>query len=440
MTNPNTIRVVVTGLGTVNPLGLSVEETWDNSLAGISGIGPISRFNAAEAPVRFAGEVKNLDVTAAFPQPFDPLKSGQFLTHAVSPKEAKKFGRFTHLGVIAGIQAYQDSGLADVRKNLAPERLGVNIGVGMGGLPEIQDVYDDYKSKGYRRITPFFIFQSIPNLVSGQLSILLGLKGPNHCNVTACATSAHSIGESFEMIRQGKADVMVAGGAESVICELALGGFASMKALSTRNDSFQSASRPFDLTRDGFVMGEGATVLILERLDQASRRGAKIYGEIVGYGATSDAFHLASPATEGEGAGRAIEQALTDARLNPEQIDYVNAHATSTPVGDLEEARAIARVLSRNRTDALLVSSTKSMMGHLLGAAGATEAMLSLLTLRDQKICPTINLEKLDPALGELNIDFVPGTARDAKVDYVLSNSFGFGSTNGCLIFKRAGI
>ena len=432
------IRVAVTGLGTVNPLANSVEETWQKALAGHSGIGPITLFNATDAPVHFAGEVKSIDVTAPLAHPFDPRGGDHPLTHAVSPKEAKKFGRFTHLGVIAGVQAYQDAGLAQVRPRLPAERLGVNIGVGMGGLPEIQSVYDDYKSKGYRRITPFFIFQSIANLVSGQLSILLDLKGPNHCNVTACATSAHSIGESFNLIRHGQADVMLAGGAESVICELALGGFASMKALSTRNESPTTASRPFDVGRDGFVMAEGATVLVLERWDHAAARGAKIYGEIVGYGATSDAFHLASPSADGEGAGRSIALALQQAQINSDQISYVNAHATSTPAGDLEESRAIARLLGQRRSRALPVSSTKSMTGHLLGAAGATEAMLSLLSLRDQKICPTINLERVDPALQELNLDFVPKFARDAKLDYILSNSFGFGSTNGCLIFAKA--
>ena len=415
-------RVVVTGAGTVNPLGLSSQESWSNLLGGHSGIGPITLFNATEAPVRFAGEVKNLDVTA----------SG-----AVSPKDVKKFGRFTQLGLVAGLQAYVDSGLSSVRDQIASERMGVNIGVGMGGLPEIQSVYQDFQERGYRRITPFFILQSIPNLVSGQLSILLGLKGPNHCNVTACATSAHSIGESFRLIQSGRVDVMLAGGAEAVICELAIGGFASMKALSLRNDSPTEASRPFDQDRDGFVVGEGATVLVLEEYDRAKRRGAKIYGEILGYGATSDAYHLASPAPEGEGAGRAIQEALYEAQLNPESIDYVNAHATSTPAGDIEEARAVHRVLGEKRAHKLAMSSTKSSTGHLLGAAGATEALFSLLALRDQVIPATRNLEKLDAECADFNIEFVAKEPKQAKLNYALSNSFGFGSTNGCLIFGK---
>lgn len=430
-------RVVVTGAGTVNPLGLNVRDSWSNLLEGRSGVGSISLFDASQAPVRFAGEVKALDVTAPLASPIQDAAITNSLTHAVSPKDAKKFGRFAHLGIIAGVQAYMDSGLSACRAQLPSERIGVNIGVGMGGLPEIQNVFLDYQEKGYRKITPFFIFQSIANIVSGQLSILLQLKGPNHCNVTACATSAHSIGESYRLIQSGRAEVMLAGGAESVICELAIGGFASMKALSGRNDAPANASRPFDRDRDGFVMGEGATVLVLEEYEHARKRGAKIYGEIMGYGATSDAYHLATPAPEGEGAGRAMMEALADAELNTSAIGYVNAHATSTPAGDIEEARAISRILGSDRSSPIPVSSTKSSTGHLLGAAGATEALFSLLALQDQVIPATQNLENLDTECAKLKVDFVAKYSRNAKIDYALSNSFGFGSTNGCLIFGR---
>jgi 3-oxoacyl-[acyl-carrier-protein] synthase II len=307
----------------------------------------------------------------------------------------------------------------------------------MGGLPEIQSVHNDYKEKGYRRITPFFILQVIANIASGQLSVTLNLKGPNHCNVTACATSAHSIGESYRMIQDGHADVMLAGGAEAVVCELGIGGFAAMKALSQRNDDPTRASRPFDESRDGFVMGEGATVLVLEEYEKAKARGAKIYGEVVGYAATADAYHLTSPAPGAEGAGRAMELALKEAGLQPNQIDYVNAHATSTPAGDVGEATAIARVLGGGRKTPLAVSSTKSMTGHMLGAAGATEALFSLLALRDKMLPPTAHLEKLDPGCEGLGLNFVPKKAQAANVKYVLSNSFGFGGTNGTLILTK---
>ena len=430
-------RVVVTGMGTVNPLGNTIEETWSKILAGQSGVGPITLFNAESSPVKFAAEAKNFDLTHPFQKPLTISEGREPLTQAVPSKDVRRFGRYAQLGVYAGLQAYIDSGLDEARAKIAPEAMGVNLGVGMGGLPEIQSVYDDYKEKGYRRITPFFILQVIPNIPSGQLSLLLNLKGPNHCNVTACATSTHSIGESFRLIQQGSAEVMLAGGAESVICEMGIGGFAAMKALSQRNDSPASASRPFDRDRDGFVMGEGATALILEEYECAKNRGAKIYGEIVGYAATSDAYHLTSPAPDAEGAGRAMGEALRDAGLSPGDIGYVNAHATSTPMGDTEEAKAIARVLGGGRKTPLAVSSTKSMTGHMLGAAGATEALISLLSLRDQKIPPTAHLENLDPQLEGLGLDFVAQKAKDASLRYALSNSFGFGGTNGCLVFAK---
>lgn len=430
-------RVVVTGAGTVNPLGNTVEESWGAALAGKSGVAPIALFDASACPVRFAAEVKNFQPTESFP-PLQVNPERKALTQAVLDKETRKFGRYTQLGLVAGIQAYRDSGLDLCRDTLSDERMGVNVGVGMGGLAEIQAAHEAYLNKGYRRITPFLILQVIPNLVSGQLSVLLNLKGPNHCNVTACATSAHSIGESFRLIQQDRADVMLAGGAESVVCELGVGGFASMRALSERNESPAAASRPFDRDRDGFVVGEGATVLVLEEYERAKQRGAKIYGEIVGYGATSDAFHVTLPAAEGEGSGRAMRDALKEAQVDGSRIGHVNAHATSTPAGDTAEAHAIARWLGNGRDKPVYVSSTKSMTGHLLGAAGATEALFSLLSLRDRKIPPTINLDHLDPDCESSHIRYVANTAVDLSFDYVMSNSFGFGSTNGCLIFRGA--
>ena len=338
-------------------------------------------------------------------------------------------GRFIHLALAAGMDAYADSGLDAHRSTINPERMGCNIGVGMGGLPEIADVYDALITKGYKRITPFFIPQVIPNMAAGHLSMLLDLKGPNMCNVTACSSSAHSIGESFRMIVRGDADIMVTGGAEAVISKLGIGGFAVMRALSTRNDEPAKASRPFDTGRDGFVMGEGGAVLILEEYEHAKKRGAKIYGEIKGYGLSADAYHMTSPAPEGEGGGRAMTLALRDAGLNPDQVGYVNAHGTSTPAGDVEEARAIARVFP-NAPKHLNISSTKSMTGHLLGAAGAIEAIFSLLAVKEGVIPPTINLENLDPGCAETGIDFTANRAARKNLQYALSNSFGFGGTN----------
>ena len=427
-------RVVITGMGAVSPLGLTAQETWRSSLEGRSGVKPITLFDTTDCPVRFAAEVKGFDVTRAV-GPYQPAPD-HTVTQAASTKDMRRVGRFTHLALAAGLEAYGDSGLDAIRSQIDPERIGVNIGAGMGGLPEIEAVHDDFIAKGYKRISPFFILQSIPNIASGQLSILLNLRGPNLCNVTACSSSAHSLGEGYRQIQRGDADIMVAGGAEAVICKLGIGGFASMKALSTRNDFPEQASRPWDQDRDGFVMGEGSAVLILEEYEFARKRGAKIYGEIKGYGLSGDAYHMTSPSPEGEGGGRAMSIALRDAGINPEQVGYVNAHGTSTPAGDVEEARALERLFP-NAPRHLHISSTKSMTGHLLGAAGALEALFSVMALKEGRIPPTINVTNLDPACKELGLDFCANGAVEKRFDYSLSNSFGFGGTNASLIFGR---
>ncbi|MEO5971214.1 MAG: beta-ketoacyl-ACP synthase II [Bdellovibrionia bacterium] len=427
-------RVVVTGIGAVTPLGLSAQETWKNALQGQSGIARTTLFELTDCPVTFSGEVKGFDVTRSV-GPYQP-SPGNPVTQAANSKEARRVGRFVHFALAAGLEAYGDSGLDSIRSKISPERMGVNIGVGMGGLPEIEAVHDEFLAKGYRRVTPFFIPQVIPNLASGQLSILLNLQGPNLCNVTACSSSAHSIGESYRQIQRGDADVIISGGAEAVICKLGIAGFAAMRALSTRNDSPEKASRPFDKDRDGFVMGEGSAVLVLEEYEFAKARGAKIYGEIRGYGLSGDAYHMTSPAPEGEGGRRAMAMALKDSQLNPEQIGYINAHGTSTPAGDAEEARAIARVFP-NGPEHLHISSTKSMTGHLLGAAGALETIFSLYAIRDGRIPPTINLESLDPACEALRLNFTANKSVEKRLDYALSNSFGFGGTNASLIVGR---
>lgn len=426
-------RVVITGLGTANPLGLEPEGTWKAVLRGRSGVAPITLFDASACPVSFAAEVNGFQPSA----PLAGLVGDPPMSVSLPAKDARKFGRYAQLGIYAGLQAYLDSGLDQHRNSLEAERMGVNIGCGMGGLPEIQESVNNFRDKGYRRISPFFILQVIPNIISGQLGVQLGLKGPNHCNVTACATSTHSIGESYRLIKQGLAQVMLAGGSEAVVCEMGMGGFTAMKALSTRNGEPQKASRPFDQDRDGFVLGEGATVMVLESFDLARRRGAKIYGEILGYGASGDGFHLVHPAPEGAGAFQAMAAALAEAGVPSDRLDYVNAHATSTPAGDVEEVRAIGRLISPTRERPLYVSSTKGVTGHLLGAAGATEAMFSLLAIRDQIVPPTANLEVLDPLCFHSGLDMVAGEAHRAKVDIVLSNSFGFGGTNGALVFGR---
>ncbi len=427
-------RVVITGVGAVTPLGQNAEQTWKNALAGKSGVSPTELFDTKDCPVTISAEVKNFDVTQPM-GPFHPAPD-QTVTQAASTKDARRVGRFCHLGLVAGLQAYGDSGLDSYRSKFDPTRIGINIGAGMGGLPEIEEVHNDYLAKGYRRVTPFFIPMVIPNMTSGQLGILLNCQGPNLCNVTACTSSAHSIGESFKLIQRGDADLMIAGGAESVICKMGIAGFAAMRALSTRNDAPEKASRPFDKDRDGFVMGEGACALVMEEYEFAKKRGAKIYGEILGYGASGDAYHMTSPAPEGEGGRRAMAIALKDARLNPDQIGYINAHGTSTPAGDVEEARAIARLFP-NGSKHLHISSTKSMTGHLLGAAGALEAMFCLFAMREGRIPPTINLDNLDPGCVELGLDFTANHAAEKRVQYSLSNSFGFGGTNGCLVMGR---
>lgn len=431
-------RVVITGLGAVSPLGLSARETWSRLIEGKSGVGKITLFDTTGCPVTFAAEVKNFDVTRNVGpfHPHSPFGGESPVTQAANSKEARRFGRYVHLALAAGLEAYEDSGLDHYRSQIHPDRIGINIGVGMGGLPEIVDVHNEFLAKGYRRITPFFIPMVIPNMASGQLSILLNLQGPNLCNVTACSSGAHSLGESFKLIQRGHADVMIAGGAEAVISPLGIGGFAAMRALSSRNDAPEKASRPFDKDRDGFVMGEGAAILILEDYEHAKKRGAKIYAELLGYGLSGDAYHMTSPSPQGEGGKRAMTMALAESGLKSEQIGYINAHGTSTPAGDVEEARAI-RHLFPSAAEHLHISSTKSMTGHLLGAAGAIEALFSIFTIREGLIPPTINLENLDPDCQELGLDFTANRLVEKPVNFALSNSFGFGGTNASLIFGK---
>jgi len=407
-------RVVVTGLGIVCPIGNTVAEAWTSVLAGKSGIGRITHFDAGLLSSRIAGEVKDFDVAAY-----------------LSPKEARRMDRFIHLGIAAGVQALKDSGLEVTEANAA--RIGVNIGSGIGGLPMIEETHNDVLEGGPRKISPFFIPSTIINMISGNLSIMHGLKGPNLAMVTACTTSTHCIGESGRLIEYGDCDVMIAGGAESTVTLLTVGGFAAARALSTRNDDPATASRPWDRDRDGFVLGEGAGVVVLEELEHAKRRGAKIYAELAGYGMSGDAYHMTSPQEDGEGAARCMENALRNAGLNREDIDYINAHGTSTPLGDLAETVAVKRCFG-DHARKLAVSSTKSMTGHLLGAAGGVEAIFSVLAIRDQVAPPTANLFNQDPAC---DLDYVPNAARRMPLRSSLSNSFGFGGTNGTLIFKR---
>jgi 3-oxoacyl-[acyl-carrier-protein] synthase II len=407
-------RVVVTGLGIICPIGNTVVEAWSNALAGKSGIARINRFDPSRLSSQIAGEVKNFDI-------------GAYL----SPKEARRMDRFIHFGMAAGVQALKDSGL-QVTEDNAP-RVGVNIGSGIGGLPGIEETHDDLLKGGPRKISPFFIPSTIINMISGNFSIMHGLKGPNLAMVTACTTSAHCIGESGRLIEYGDCDVMVAGGAEAAITELTVGGFSSARALSTRNDDPATASRPWDKDRDGFVLAEGAGVLVLEELEHAKRRGARIYAELAGYGMSGDAYHMTAPQESGEGAARCMENALRNAGLNRQDIDYINAHGTSTPLGDLAETVALKRCFG-DHAKKIAVSSTKSMTGHLLGAAGGVEALFSVLAIRDQVAPPTANLFNQDPAC---DLDYVPNSARSMPVRAVLSNSFGFGGTNGTLIFRR---
>jgi 3-oxoacyl-[acyl-carrier-protein] synthase II len=408
-------RVVVTGLGIVCPVGNTVGEAWPAILAGKSGIGRITHFDASPLSSQIAGEVKNFDVSA-------------YLT----PKEARRMDRFIHLGMAAGVQAIKDSGLEITEKNA--ERIGVNIGSGIGGLPMIEETHNEVLKASPRKISPFFIPGTIINMIAGNLSIMYGLKGPNLAMVTACTTSAHCIGEAGRLIEYGDCDVMVAGGAEATITLLAVGGFAAARALSTRNDDPATASRPWDKGRDGFVLGEGAGVLVVEEFEHARRRGAKIYAELAGFGMSGDAFHMTAPQEDGEGAARCMSNALRNAGLNPEDIDYINAHGTSTQLGDLAETMAVKRCFGEHARK-LAVSSTKSMTGHLLGAAGGVEAVFCCLAVREQVAPPTANLHDQDPAC---DLDYVPNTARRLPIRAALSNSFGFGGTNGTLIFKQA--
>jgi len=433
-------RVVVTGIGAISPIGNTVQETWSGLCEGRSGVGKITFELTPQpnCPVEIAAEIKNFDPFETFPPLRPRAREGDLteITTAINKKDLKKFGRFTHLAACAGVQAYRDSKLDEARTLLDPERMGVNIGVGMGGLYEIETSHVELINRGWRRISPFMIPQIIPNMASGLLSIILNAKGPNLCNVTACSSSAHSIGESTRLIRQGAVDVMITGGAEAVISSLAIGGFAAMRALSTRNNEPEKASRPFDKGRDGFVIGEGSAVLILEELEFAKKRGAPIYAEILGYGLSGDAYHITAPAPEGDGGYRAMEMALKDASLSPAKIDYINAHGTSTPAGDTEEAQAVAR-LFKDHIDKLHVSSTKSMIGHLLGAAGAIEALVCLLAIRDGKIPPTINLDDIDEKCAQTGLNFTPHKMVQKEVRYALSNSFGFGGTNATLILGK---
>jgi 3-oxoacyl-[acyl-carrier-protein] synthase II len=408
-------RVVVTGLGIICPIGNTVQEAWDNVLAGQSGVTRVTRFDASRLTSQIAGEVKGFDAS-------------QYL----SPKEARRMDTFIHYGIAAGLQAWRDTGLTVSPENA--ERIGINFGSGIGGLPLIEAMHDELVKSGPRRISPFFIPGSIINMIAGNLSIMLGAKGPNLAMVTACTTSTHCIGEAGKSIRYGEADVMIAGGAEATVTELAMGGFCSARALSTRNDDPAGASRPWDAERDGFVLGEGAGALVLEEYEHARARGARIYCELVGYGASADAHHITAPCEDGEGAYRCMRNALRDAGLAPEAIDYVNAHGTSTPLGDIAETVAVKRLFGESARR-VAVNSTKSMTGHLLGAAGGVEAVFTALALQNQVSPPTINLQTPDP---ECDLDYVPNVARKMAIRAALSNSFGFGGTNGTLVLARS--
>jgi 3-oxoacyl-[acyl-carrier-protein] synthase II len=407
-------RVVVTGVGAVSPLGTGNAKNWEALVAGKSGIAPITRFDASDLPVRIAGEVKD-------------FAAEEF----IDKKEIKKMDLFIQYALGAAHFAMEDSGLVINAENA--ERVGVLVGAGLGGLPAIERYHTALAEGGYKKISPFFIPMLIINLAPGHISIKYGAKGPNVSSVSACATGTHSIGDAYHMIQRGDADAMIAGGTESTVTPLGIGGFSVMKALSTNNDNPTGASRPFDKGRDGFVLSEGAGIVVLEEYEAAKARGARIYGEIVGYGLSADAYHLTSPAPGGEGAARCMKMALRTANVNPEQVDYINAHGTSTPYGDVGETMAIHSVFG-DHAKKLMVSSTKSMTGHLLGAAGGVEAVFSLMAMHNSVVPPTINYNDPDP---ECDLDYVPNTARDAKVEYAMSNSFGFGGTNASLLFKR---
>ena len=407
-------RVVITGIGAVTPLGNDAWSTWENAKKGISGIGIAQRVNLDKVDVKLAGEVKN-------------FKPDDFMDR----KEARRMGRFSQLAVAASKMAVEDAGI-QMGENVNAERVGVWIGSGIGGLGEFEEQHKKFLEKGQRRVNPFTIPMFIPDMAAGRVSIELGAKGINNASVTACASGSNSIGDAFRALQNGYGDVMIAGGAEATITEMTIAGFSNMTALSTNPDPL-TACRPFDKNRDGFIIGEGSGIVILEELQHAKARGAKIYGEIVGYGATGDAYHITSPAPEGEGAARAIKQALEDADIHPSEVDYINAHGTSTPLNDLYETKAIKEVFKEHAYQ-LAVSSTKSMTGHMLGAAGAVEAIFSLLTIRDGVIPPTINYETPDE---ELDLDYVPNIAREKHVQIAVSNSLGFGGHNASLIFRE---
>ncbi|UQB42782.1 beta-ketoacyl-ACP synthase II [Thiomicrospira microaerophila] len=407
-------RVVITGMGLLTPVGLNVAQTWQNIKAGKSGIAPITKFDTDKFSVKFAGMMPEFDVT-----------------NYITPKEAKKMDPFIHYGIAVGIQAFEDSGLEVTEQNAT--RIGVSIGSGIGGIGTIEAQHGVYQSSGPRKVSPFFVPSAIINMISGHVSIKYGLKGPNLALVTACATGTHSIGDAARLIEYGDADVMIAGGAEYATTELGLAGFAAARALSTRNDNPQAASRPWDADRDGFVLADGAGAVVLEEYEHAKARGAKIYGEVLGFGMSGDAYHMTLPAEGGAGAARCMTLALHNAKLDKNQIGYINAHGTSTPAGDVCENAAVKSVFG-DHAYKLAMSSTKSMIGHALGAAGAIEAILTTLALQDQVLPPTINLD--NPAEG-CDLDYVAHQARDAQFDYALSNSFGFGGTNASLVLGR---
>ena len=407
-------RVVVTGLGCVSPVGNSIAEAWSNVTEGKSGIANITKFDAQPFTTHFAGEVKGFNIEDYIPG-----------------KEARHMDTFIHFGMAAGIQAVQDSGITVTEENA--DRIGVIIGSGIGGLPMIEEQKEDYDKRGPRRISPFFVPASIINMISGNLSIKYGMRGPNLAIVTACTTGLHSIGAAARLIEYGDADVMVAGGAESTVSPLGMGGFASARALSTRNDDPATASRPWDRDRDGFVLGEGAGVMVLEEYEHAKARGAKIYAEVHGFGMTADAYHMTSPLEDGSGGSKAVIAALKNSGINPDQVQYVNAHGTSTPLGDQAEVVGIKRTFG-DHAKQMVVSSTKSMTGHLLGGAGGLEAVFTVLAIHHQVVPPTINIFNQDPAC---DLDFCANVARDMKIQYAVKNSFGFGGTNGSLVFGK---
>jgi 3-oxoacyl-[acyl-carrier-protein] synthase II len=407
-------RVVITGLGIVSPVGNTVKDAWTNIINGVSGIAPITNIDTEAQAVKFGGAVKDFDVSKY-----------------LSPKEAKKMDIFIHYGMAAGIQAFEDSGIEVTDENA--ERIGVAIGAGIGGLTTIEKTADLFREKGPKRISPFFVPSSIINMVSGNMSIKFGLKGPNFAIVTACTTGTHNIGDASRIIEYGDADVMIAGGTEMSTTNCGLGGFAAARALSTRNDDPTTASRPWDVDRDGFVLGDGAGVVVLEEYEHAKKRGAHIYGELTGYGMSSDAYHMTLPSKGGEGAARCMRNAMNNAGINPEQLDYINAHGTSTPAGDAAETEAAKLALGAHSKN-IVMSSTKSMTGHLLGAAGGIEAVFSTLAIRDQIAPPTINIFNQDP---ECDLDYAANEAREMQITHAISNSFGFGGTNGSLVISK---